>query len=441
MRLFPLLLAVPACVKGNPVDTSFVANGGTLAIPGCGYNVTTVMGAEAPSPSTDLFGNDPTPRLVHLGVMADPRTSIVAQWRTTDETTRVSTIRYAQGAGLSPTDLTETATGIEYAFTGTPCLKDGTACPFREHQAHLCNLAAGTTYSYQVGGHDPQTNTDHFSPVYTFHTAPDITATPDAEVVMGFVGDSRGGYDIWQQLVTQIQQRTPDVMLFSGDAVTIGITQLEWEEFFGDAESLLATTAMIFANGNHEGNAVNFLSQVAMPGDQENFGIDWGYAHITVANDTPPDVSDITGSVRDALSADLAANANAKWKLVMHHQPLWSSSTAHGSNVMLQAAWQPILDANHVDLVLNGHDHDYEVTKPIVGQTPTIQPTNATGTVYIVAGGAGAELYGNGMNPWTQYSESNYSAATLHVRRDQLTFDAFHPDGSPIAVGFSKSKP
>ena len=84
---------------------------------------------------------------------------------------------------------------------------------------------------------------DHFSPVYTFHTAPDIAANPDAEVVLGFVGDSRGGYDIWQQLIEQLQTRSPDLILFSGDAVTLGITQLEWEDFFGRAEPLFATVA------------------------------------------------------------------------------------------------------------------------------------------------------------------------------------------------------
>jgi predicted phosphodiesterase len=435
--MFFSVVVLAACVKGNPVDTKFVGNGGTLAIAGCDYSVTTVMGAEAPMASVDAFGSDATPRLVHLGVMSDPKTSVVAQWRTMDETTRASTIRYAEGANLSPAELTQTKSGIDFAYAGTA------TTPFRQHQAHLCDLSPGTTYSYQVGGRDPMTGGDHFSPVYTFHTAPDIAANPDSELVIGFVGDSRGGYDIWQQVVGQLQQRTPDLILFSGDAVTIGTVQVEWEEFLGDAEQLFATTQVIFANGNHESDSVNFFSQFALPGDQQNFGLDWGYAHITVANDTPPDndMSLITGAYHDLLAQDLAAHASAQWKIVMHHQPMWSSSTKHGSSTSLQQAWQPLFDQNHVDLVLNGHDHDYEVTKPIVGGTPDIQTTNATGTVYVVAGGAGAELYPNGMNPWTAYSESTYSAAVLHVRRDQLTFDAFHPDGTPLPVGFSKSKP
>jgi hypothetical protein len=440
MRSFWLLLATTAaCVKGNPVDTTFNGNGGQLMIPDCGYTVTTVMGAEAPTPSIEAYGGDPTPRLVHLTLMSDPKTSVVVQWRTADEVTRASTIRYAEGANLTADALTQTKSGLQFAYTGTPCPPGGTGCPFREHQAHLCGLKPDTSYSYQVGGHDSSTNTDHFSPVYSFHTAPDIGANPAAEVVMGFVGDSRGGYDVWQQLVTQLVQRTPDLILFSGDAVTIGITQQEWEQFLAAGEQLFATTPVVFADGNHELGSVNLLSQFAQPNDQLNFGLDYGYAHITVADDSPQDPSAVLGVNRDALSADLGASSAARWKIVMHHQPMWSASTKHGSSTALQQAWQPLFDQYHVDLVLNGHDHDYEVTKPMIGTMA--QATSDNATVYVVAGGAGAELYPNGMQYWTQYSESNYSAAIIHINRNQLTFDAFHPDGSMIPTGFSKSKP
>jgi hypothetical protein len=58
-----------------------------------------------------------------------------------------------------------------------------------------------------------------------------------------------------------------------------------------------------------------------------------------------------------------------------------------------------------------------------------------------VAGGAGAELYGNGTGFWTQYSEKTHNAAIVRVRRDQLTFEAYRPDGTVIPGGFTKTKP
>jgi len=429
MRAFWVIaLALVACDSDDTGDPKeFISDGGQLAIEGCNYTLTTRIGAEAPKPSGKTLGPDPTPRLVHLGFMGDPRTSIVAQWRTADETTTVTKLRYAAGDQLAPEQLTETVAGVHFRYNATGTEK------FHVHQAHLCSLTPGTTYSYQVGADD------HWSPVYTFHTAPDVEANPDSEVVLGFVGDSRGGYDVWAQLAAQIQQRTPDLILFSGDAVTIGLTQYEWETFFGDAEALLATTPIIITNGNHEANAINFYSQFALPGDQENFGFDYGFAHIFVANDSPDNPSELTSVIPTAMDADFTDHASARWKLLMHHRPMYSSGARHGSALDLQAAWGPIVDEHQLDLVLNGHEHQFEISKPL--RNNTVQSSNADGTVYVVAGGAGADLYGfDTPGSWSEYTESTHSAAAIRVRRDQLTLESFRPDGTAIPAGFTKTK-
>ena len=412
-------------------DPAFTDTGGSLEIDGCGYSIATRLGAEPPRKATDTRGEDPTPRQVHLGFVGDPKTSIVAQWRTKDETTRETVIRYGVGEDLAPEALTEKKTGIQFGYRSTG------AQIYRVHQAHLCGLEPGTAYSYQVGSEGA------FSPVYTFRTAPDVAASPDAEVVIGFVGDSRNGYDVWSQLVTQFRQRTPDLILFSGDAVTLGIGQLEWEEFFDRAEPLFARAPVISAHGNHEGNSVNYYSQFPMPGDQENFSFDFGHAHLTVANDTPEDPGVITGSTRDKLEADFEASKGARWRMLMNHQAFWSSAQSHGSSLTLQQAWMPLVDKYKLDLVLNGHDHEYEISRPLVGGVP--QASNKDATVYVVGGGAGAELYdiGVGTIGFRAYAEKTYSAAVVRVTRNALELDAFRPDGSPISAPearFSKTK-
>ena len=122
---------------------------------------------------------------------------------------------------------------------------------------------------------------------------------------------------------------------------------------------------MVSAHGNHEVNAVNYFSQVALPGDQENFGFDYGFAHITVGNDTPDDIGKLAGSFKDILDRDMDRSMAARWKIFMHHQPMFSASTRHGPSTTLQDAWLSLIDEHHIDLVLNGHDHDYEVSKPM----------------------------------------------------------------------------
>jgi hypothetical protein len=429
MRVIVLaLLGVLACSDEDPDDAPFSDQGGTLEIDDCGYSVTTRLGADLPRVSGDKVGSDPTPRLVHLGLMGDPRTSVVAQWRTADEVTTAGSIRYGVGADLSPAELTQKASGIHFGYNATG------ADIYRMHQAHLCKLSPATTYSYQVGSGDA------WSPVYTFHTAPDIEASPDVESVIGFVGDSRGGYDVWAQMVAQLSQRGPDLILFSGDAVIVGLTQYEWEEFLGAGESLFASVPVVTTNGNHEANAVTYYSQFALPGDQENFGFSYGFARIFVANDSPEDPSALAVSTPQQIDADFTDHEDARWKMLMHHRPLYSSGMRHGSDAALQAAWGPIIDKHHLDLVLNGHEHQYEVTKPIAGGA--VQPTNATGTVYVVAGGAGAETYPFGTpGVWSEYREEGHTAAILRVRSTQLTLDSFRADGTAVPTGFTNTKP
>ena len=74
----------------------------------------------------------------------------------------------------------------------------------------------------------------------------------------------------------------------------------------------------------------------------------------------------------------------------------------------------PIFDRHRVDMVLNGHDHDYERTKPMRGNQA--QASAADGTIYVVSGGAGAELYENGSDFWTETSASLHSATVVRVR-------------------------
>ncbi len=427
-----VLLVLGAACGGGGGSTTFDDSGGTLAVASCGYSVTTKFGAEAPKNSGSTFGKDPTPQFVHLGFVGDPKTTMVAEWRTVDETTTAGFVRYAAGDGLTADQLTEKVTGIEFRYHSS-----GTDL-FTQHQAHMCDLQPNTTYSYQVGATNG--SKQYLSPIYTFHTAPDITATPDAESIIGVLGDSRDSAQIWGQLAGEVKTRAADMILFSGDAVYIGIDQGQWDAWLAAAPDVLASTPIVMTDGNHENNSINLYAQFAMPGDQENFGFDYGYAHFTIANDTPDDGdAALTTTTLDAIKADFAASTSARWKLLMHHQPMYSAGSPHMSNLTIRAAWAPIVDQYGIDLVLNGHEHQYEITKPLFNNL--VQATTANATVYVVQGGAGASLYPVGTDFWTQYSESTYGASVLHVRRDQMTLDSLRQDGSALAPGFTKTKP
>ena len=65
----------------------------------------------------------------------------------------------------------------------------------------------------------------------------------------------------------------------------------------------------------------------------------------------------------DWVRADLAADDHV-CELAYWHHPRWSSGKAHGSNTAFDALWGALYDAG-VDVVLNGHEHNYERFAPL----------------------------------------------------------------------------
>jgi Purple acid Phosphatase, N-terminal domain/Calcineurin-like phosphoesterase len=51
----------------------------------------------------------------------------------------------------------------------------------------------------------------------------------------------------------------------------------------------------------------------------------------------------------------------------MHQVPLSTSKTGNGSDLGIRRAWLPLFDRYEVDLVLHGHEHDYERSYPVRG--------------------------------------------------------------------------
>ena len=97
------------------------------------------------------------------------------------------------------------------------------------------------------------------------------------------------------------------------------------------------------------------------------------------------------GSAQETfLRNDLAANAG-KHVIAMWHIPSFSSGGTHGNNSNYAAWWQDLYAA-HADLVLDGHDHDYE---RFALQSPSAQADPAGIREFVVGtGGAGQRPMG-----------------------------------------------
>ncbi|HEY6103852.1 MAG TPA: alkaline phosphatase, partial [bacterium] len=85
---------------------------------------------------------------------------------------------------------------------------------------------------------------------------------------------------------------------------------------------------------------------------------------------------------------DLAASAKP-CILAYWHKPRFSSGTNHGSLIAAQPLWQALYDY-HADVVLGGHEHNYERFAP---QTPAGAADPADGIREFVVGTGGGTLY------------------------------------------------
>jgi len=124
------------------------------------------------------------------------------------------------------------------------------------------------------------------------------------------------------------------------------------------------------AVGNHEFHskdaAYYFQYFGGQAGDYRDgfYSYDLGAWHIIVINSECVQVDGCEAGSRQEkwLRADLASHSNA-CTLAYFHKPLFSSGAAHGDDPTLRPIYQALYDAN-ADVILAGHDHDYERFAP-----------------------------------------------------------------------------
>jgi hypothetical protein len=108
-----------------------------------------------------------------------------------------------------------------------------------------------------------------------------------------------------------------------------------------------------------------------------------------------------------------------RWTIVIFHFPVFSPGQ-HG-NYADWRQWMPDLFVKRgVDLVLNGHDHLYAVTKSFKGIR------------YVVTGGGGASLYDCRDRWFAAACRSRHHFLYVVARRDKLWVKAVPSEGKPF---------
>ncbi|MET9081998.1 metallophosphoesterase family protein [Streptomyces sp. NPDC004237] len=296
--------------------------------------------------------------------------------------------------------------------------------------AKLSHLRPGKTYYYGVGhqGFDPA-EAHLLGTLGTFTTAPDCK-TPFTFTAFGDQGVSYHGLANDALILGQ----NPSFHLHAGDiayadpagqgkSADTGFDSRTWDQFLAQTESVAKSVPWMVSYGNHDMEA--WYSPNGYGGEEARFTLpdngpdkanlpgvySFVYGNTAVISLDPNDVSfeipanlGISGGTQttwfEGQLKKFRASKDIDFIIVFFHHCAYCTSTAHASEGGVRQEWVPLFEKYTVDLVINGHNHQYERTDVIKGDKVVKKlPIGETaysdteGVVYVTAGAAGRSLY------------------------------------------------
>jgi chitodextrinase len=269
----------------------------------------------------------------------------------------------------------------------------------RHHEVAVSGLSSATLHNYTV-------TSGAAAATGTFRTA----ASPGQTFSFAMIGDFGGGGPGATENAATIKAAGTDFIQTVGDNVypSSGLPDPDFattysdfdQRFFKPFGPTINDQGFFPANGNKEyyGDG-QWWDAFPMHGSNHSwYSYNWGDAHILVL-DTEVPYSPGTEQYAFA-AADLAANQNAKWRIVVTHGPPYSSTSVGSSSDGVRTHLVPLFQARNVHLVASGNSHNYERTYPLIDSAPV----TSGGVTYLVTGAGG-----NGRNTF-QMAQPAYSA-------------------------------
>ncbi|WP_323122386.1 purple acid phosphatase family protein [Burkholderia alba] len=367
---------------------------------------------------------DGTPEQIHLTWGDDPAAEVVVSWATLAPAFNPRARFRREGESWT------TVHGVQRTYT------DGLNgdVVFTYH-ARLCGMRPGTQYEYAVTADNDSRAAAPFTA--TFRTAPrgrtpfrwtsygDL-ATPNTAWVLSST-QSRFA-------VQAVEQFQPLFHLLNGDLCYANLNPAHqpdvWRDFGNNNQTSSANRPWMPCPGNHEIEFHNgpqgldsYLARYTLPGNGTRFPGRWYSFRVGAVLFVSLDADDVV--YQDAAAFVAGPNAlvpaastgnppiepgtsfyvrgysrgeqtrwleetlrhaardhEIDWIVVqMHQDALSSSKVGNGSDKGIREAWLPLFDRYGVDLVLCGHDHDYERSYPVRGCNHRAGVDIATGVV------------------------------------------------------------
>jgi predicted phosphodiesterase len=274
--------------------------------------------------------------------------------------------------------------GSKWSPTEFRCVDDATViiCP------------NGYTYNSTSQRCVPPSTPPPAIPDMRFAAVGDFTCSSDAE-------------DVFAQINFKLTEPQHDVFLALGDLSYVDGDQSCWIDLAEGLAIPIESIAPII--GNHDDSEDGAASDRSDIINHFPLIPTQGYYAFTRRNirfimlDTQ--VSYGTTSAQYAFAKSELEKATADpailWKVVCYHKPSFTSATDYGPLTDFRAAYHPLFDTHKVNLIFNGHNHNYGRSKPVrynaaSPNSPIIASDLATGNyinidgrVFITAGTGG----------------------------------------------------
>ena len=258
-----------------------------------------------------------------------------------------------------------------------------------------------------------------------------------------YLGDAQCGLEKWGELLHAARKHRPDAafLLLAGDLVDRGNERTNWDHFFLRAAGVFDEVPFMPCVGNHEYLDIGpeIYRGTFDPPHNGPAEVDSNLVYSFEYSDAFVAVLDSNLGIYDSHLARVQADwldqaltrTRATWKFVTFHHPVYASHTSR-ENPELGAAWGPVFDRHHVDLVLQGHDHAYLRTKPMRDGRPVA--STSEGTVYVVSV-SGEKFYDQRPRDYSLKGITNlatYQTIDIQVKEKRLTYRAFDRDGREV---------
>lgn len=308
----------------------------------------------------------------------------------------------------------------------------------KRHEFHLTGLSSATRYYYQVPALGDA--------VRSFMTGPPRGSNiPFSFIAVGDTDSSRrGGYaysyleNVMNAAASMYRDRggEPAFLVHAGDMVRTGADLDAWHHFFSTLP-LIGSIPIAATPGNHEYLADRGANYRYFFGQPDYYAVDHGDTRIFFIHpfDGPGTTLDgpivTTGKEQYRwLRRELALGAGRKWTIVVIHIPILSTGD-YGVNELLAVQYLELFREHRVDLVISGHDHNFD-SFHVDGEA------DWGGTFYIVTGTGGSTvdsyIIDRPSRRWLHWRHDRHSPHGLY-QRDPYT-RAYHRYGE-LSWGFT----